>query len=102
MCRDVLTTWGMGFTGRRAMIRHALGDRPEEAEYDWAPLWKLSAKEIVEMGKTTAEMQIAGTFLEAGWDFVDKTENGMDDIWWILEGQDYPRLWWERGEEGPL
>jgi len=48
------------------------------------------------MGKTTAEMQTAGTFLEAGWDFVGETANGMQDIWWILEGQDYPRLWWER------
>ncbi|MBN2315594.1 MAG: hypothetical protein JXM79_16820 [Sedimentisphaerales bacterium] len=47
------------------------------------------------LGKTTAEMQAASTFLEAGWDFVDETENGTDDIWWILEGQDYPRLWWE-------
>jgi hypothetical protein len=33
--------------------------------------------------------------LEDGWDFVDETENGTEDIWWILEGQDYPRLWWE-------
>jgi hypothetical protein len=46
-------------------------------------------------GKTTAEMQTASTFLETGWDFVDETANGTDDIWWILEGQDYPRLWWE-------
>jgi len=46
-------------------------------------------------GKTTAEMQTAGTFLDAGWDFFDETENGADDIWWITEGQDYPRLWWE-------
>jgi len=46
-------------------------------------------------GKTTAEMQTASTFLEAGWDFVDETANGTEDIWWILEGQDYPRLWWE-------
>ncbi|GEM_PF-1763716 len=46
-------------------------------------------------GKTTAEMQTAGTFLDAGWDFFDETENGTDDIWWITEGQDYPRLWWE-------
>ena len=46
-------------------------------------------------GLTTAEMQTATTFLDAGWDFVDETENGTDDIWWILEGQDYPRLWWE-------
>jgi hypothetical protein len=46
-------------------------------------------------GKTTAEMQTATTFLDAGWDFVGETANGTDDIWWILEGQDYPRLCWE-------
>ncbi|HUV65009.1 MAG TPA: GLUG motif-containing protein [Sedimentisphaerales bacterium] len=46
-------------------------------------------------GKTTAEMQTAKTFLDAGWDFVGETANGTEDIWWILEGQDYPRLWWE-------
>jgi hypothetical protein len=47
------------------------------------------------VGKTTAEMQTAGTFLDAGWDFAGETVNGTEDIWWILEGQDYPRLWWE-------
>ncbi|MFZ2146695.1 MAG: hypothetical protein WAV28_05685 [Sedimentisphaerales bacterium] len=26
---------------------------------------------------------------------IHKTLNGTYDIWWILEGQDYPRLWWE-------
>ena len=46
-------------------------------------------------GKTTANMQKASTFLNAGWDFVDETANGTEDIWWILEGKDYPRLWWE-------
>jgi hypothetical protein len=46
-------------------------------------------------GKTTAEMKMADTFLDAGWDFVDESANGTEDIWWILEGQDYPRLWWE-------
>jgi len=46
-------------------------------------------------GKTTVEMQTASTFLNAGWDFVGETENGTEDIWWILEGQDYPRLSWE-------
>jgi hypothetical protein len=50
-------------------------------------------------GLTTAEMQKASTFLEAGWDFVGETENGTEDIWWILEGQDYPRLWWERTDD---
>jgi hypothetical protein len=46
-------------------------------------------------GKTTPEMQTASTFLDAGWDFVGETVNGTEDIWWILEGKDYPRLWWE-------
>ena len=46
-------------------------------------------------GKTTAEMQMKSTFTDAVWDFVDETENGTENIWWILEGLDYPRLWWE-------
>jgi hypothetical protein len=46
-------------------------------------------------GKTTAEMQTAKTFLDAGWDFVGETKNGTVDVWWILEGKGYPRLWWE-------
>jgi len=45
-------------------------------------------------GKTTAEMQTASTFLEAGWDFVGETANGTEDIWWMPEN-DYPKLWWE-------
>jgi hypothetical protein len=47
-------------------------------------------------GKTTAEMWTVHTYLNAGWDFVDETTNGTEDIWWIVEGQDYPRLWWQR------
>ena len=46
-------------------------------------------------GKTAVEMQTALTFLNAGWDFMDETDNGTEDIWWILEGQDYPGLWWQ-------
>jgi hypothetical protein len=44
------------------------------------------------IGLITSEMQMTATFLEAGWDFVDETVNGTYDIWWILEGRDYPRL----------
>lgn len=47
-------------------------------------------------GKTTAEMQTARTFLDAGWDFLAERGNGTEDTWWILEGRDYPRLWWEK------
>jgi len=47
------------------------------------------------IGKTTAEMQMESTFTDAVWDFMDETENGTEDIWWIDEGFDYPRLWWQ-------
>jgi hypothetical protein len=40
------------------------------------------------VGKTTAEMQAESTFTDAGWDFLN--------IWEICEGQDYPRLSWEK------
>jgi hypothetical protein len=46
-------------------------------------------------GKTTAEMQTANTFLEAGWDFVGETDNGTEDIWTICEGTNYPRFVWQ-------
>jgi hypothetical protein len=47
------------------------------------------------IGLTTAEMQTATTFLRAGWDFVDETENGTDDLWGICEGTNYPKLVWQ-------
>jgi hypothetical protein len=46
------------------------------------------------IGLMTAQMQDIQTFLDVGWDFVDETENGTEDIWWMPE-DDYPRLWWE-------
>jgi hypothetical protein len=46
-------------------------------------------------GRTTTQMQTAGTFLDTGWDLVGEIINGTEDIWWIVEGKDYPRLWWE-------
>jgi hypothetical protein len=49
------------------------------------------------IGLQTYQMQTATIFLIVGWDFVDEERNGTEDIWWILEGQDYPRLWWEAG-----
>ncbi|MBN1124480.1 MAG: hypothetical protein JXA82_05690, partial [Sedimentisphaerales bacterium] len=50
------------------------------------------------IGLSTTQMQDIDIFLSAGWDFVGETANGTEDIWWIIEGQDYPRLWWE----GPI
>jgi formylglycine-generating enzyme required for sulfatase activity len=54
------------------------------------------------MGKTTSEMQTTSTFLDAGWDFVDETANGPNDVWKMWDGYDHPRLAWEAGPNRPL
>ena len=46
--------------------------------------------------ETTDKMQTTSTFLDAGWDFVNETENGTEDIWKIFDGLDYPHLCWEK------
>ncbi|WP_039012537.1 anti-CBASS protein Acb1 family protein [Pseudomonas brassicacearum] len=37
------------------LIRSALGSRPKEIHYVWAPLWQATAKERADIGKTTAD-----------------------------------------------
>ncbi|PRW85456.1 hypothetical protein C7A11_23350 [Pseudomonas simiae] len=37
------------------LIRSALGVRPKEIHYAWAPLWQPTAKERADIGKTTAD-----------------------------------------------
>jgi phage-related protein (TIGR01555 family) len=37
------------------LIRSALGSRPAEIHYAWAPLWQSTAKERSDIGKTTAD-----------------------------------------------
>ena len=43
-------------------------------------------------------MQTQSTYTDAGWDFFGESDNGTEDIWWIVEGQDYPQLTWEIDE----
>ena len=42
---------------------------------------------IKDLGLTTAQIQTASMFLEAGWDFVGEVENGEEDVWWIDAGR---------------
>jgi hypothetical protein len=45
-------------------------------------------------GKTTQGMKTQSTFIDAGWDFVNETVNGPNDIWTIHETVDYPKHVW--------
>ena len=49
-------------------------------------------------GKTTPEMQTAATFINAGWDFLNETTNGTEDIWMMRAVAGYPILSWQRAE----
>jgi hypothetical protein len=52
-------------------------------------------------GLPTADMQNENTFLNAGWDFVGETVNGLNDIWGMYaDGAGYPRLSWEKYSGG--
>jgi hypothetical protein len=46
-------------------------------------------------GKTTIKMMTVDTYLDAGWDFVGETENGVEDIWEIPAGAGCPVLAWQ-------
>ncbi len=57
-------------------------------------------------GKTTTEMTDFNTFTTAGWDFVNETTNGNENIWdadqegTVNDG--YPILAWQSGADGVL
>ncbi|MCF7956836.1 MAG: hypothetical protein K9M57_00160 [Phycisphaerae bacterium] len=42
------------------------------------------------IGKTTAQMQVVNTFINADWDFVNETANGTSEIWQMPELGGYP------------
>ena len=67
----------------------------EVADCFWDTQTSGQTKSAGGAGLTTAEMQTTSIFLEAGWDFVDETDNGTEDIWSICEGTNYPRLVWQ-------
>jgi len=52
------------------------------------------------IGLPTEQMQEPNAFLSVGWDFVGETANGVEDVWKICEGLNYPRLSWQEGVLG--
>ena len=52
-------------------------------------------------GLTTTEMQNISTFLDVGWDFVEESANGTDDLWHMpYNSTGYPMLYWQRDIPG--
>jgi len=65
--------------------------------------WEIESSEIASSkggtGKTTAEMKMMQTYFNSGWDFIEETNNGTEDIWGINEvsgdNDGYPFLSWQ-------
>jgi len=55
------------------------------------------SKSVGGTGKTTLEMKNPTTFIDAGWDFMEDTSNGEENIWGINqnENEGYPFLKWQ-------
>jgi hypothetical protein len=99
----IIACYSTATVGTRAGYRGGLVG-PLDAEYGVVTVsfWDTQKSGCLEKsagtGLPTDQMQKADTYLSAGWDFVGETANGTEDIWWIDEGKDYPRLWWEQGD----
>jgi hypothetical protein len=101
---DVTQSYSAGAVHGESHVGGLVGDN--RCGYDWGSVGTVTysfwdtqtsgqAVSAGGTGKTTAEMQTASTFLDAGWDFVDEVANGTEDIWSICEGTNYPRLVWQ-------
>lgn len=98
----IIQCYSTGFvSGEKGYVGGLIGDNlngyVETSFWDIQTSGKITSAGGI--GKTTDQMHRIGTYLQEGWDFVNETENGMEDIWWIDEGNDYPRLWWELRED---
>jgi hypothetical protein len=91
-CYAVGTTYGSGLVG--GLVAHNNGGVGADSFWDIETTGQATSAGGTE--KTTAQMQTKNTFTSAGWDFVGEVINGPNDIWTICEGEDYPRLWWEK------
>jgi hypothetical protein len=53
------------------------------------------------VGLSTIQMMHKSTYTDAGWDFIDETVNGTEEIWRLCQdGIDYPKFSWEFSSDG--
>ena len=80
-----------GSSGLGGLIGYREGGSVENCFWDTDLSGLLSSAGGV--GKISSEMTSIDTFLSAGWDFVDETTNGTDNIWY-MDGYPALRAFW--------
>jgi len=48
------------------------------------------------LGLTTSQLKTLSPYINAGWDFINETTNGKENIWRMPEQSDYPILNWQK------
>jgi hypothetical protein len=95
----IMHCYSIGDVAGDTRVGGLVGENPGAYASVMASFWDIDASgrptSAAGVGLGTAAMKTANTFLDAGWDFIGETANGVEDIWWILEGEEYPRLFWE-------
>lgn len=96
---EIINSYSTGAVSGDSYVGGLIG-RVVEAYADWCFWDTMTSGQTSSadgIGKTTAEMQNACTFLSATWDFADETENGSDDDWSInsSDNSGYPALVWQ-------
>ena len=99
LCSAVITNcYSVGaVTGTGSLIGGLVGENYFAAVNNsrWDISTSRQAKSDGGTGLSTTRMQDINTYLNAGWDFVDETANGKDDIW-LMPDNDYPMLAWQK------
>jgi hypothetical protein len=78
-----------------------VGGLTGEGNVNWPGFWDIETSGLSTsaggIGRTTAQMKTRSTFSNARWQFLYGYGNIpiLGESWWIREGLDYPRLWWE-------
>lgn len=102
--KNCLVTCSMNVSGNRNLYVGGLVGY--KMDYLWAStsFWDVNSTGITTSaggeGKTTAELKTLSTYTNAGWDFMDETTNGPNDVWRMCEDGSYPRLSWEYSQCG--
>jgi hypothetical protein len=85
-----------GLVGDRILLTY----QPPTIDTDQCCFWDITTSHQTESkegaGLATDQLQNRETYLNAGWDFVDETDNGTDDIWKMPEEKGYPILYYQR------
>ena len=82
-----------GTTQTHGFIGATYADHLSNCFFDTSSSGHLDSGSIGAIGKNTAELTVASTYISVGWDFTNEINNGTHDIWYIPGDNEYPTFY---------